>query len=338
MAKPEILRRIEGSILGCAIGDALARQDKQQIQGEAGKVLNQVWVTDLALKNHYTGSTETAIKVAEVLSVNLLDDESQILENIALNLVVWLSDFRETSIPSDATVEGIKKILMGYTHFESWSDTAKDASPIVRSIPIGLAYYEKPAKMKTLAVNQAAITHKNEAAIVCSEIVGLFISWAMLGITPAAYIENIFKYYDRLNDGWEEYLAGINKIRPDSVKLDKEFFINGWTTVLKALEKVTNCLEETPFDVHKKLGKGWLAEEALANALYCLMKSPDDFSQVVITAVNVKGQRNYIASVAGAIAGAYLKIDAIPENWRNKIEFKGKLFDTAGLLFLGLIE
>lgn len=68
------------------------------------------------------------------------------------------------------------------------------------------------------------------------------------------------------------------------------------------------------------LGKGWVAQEALAIAVYCALKYENDFERAIITSVNHSGDSDSTGSVTGNILGAYLGIDAIPEKFKTKLE------------------
>ena len=85
-------------------------------------------------------------------------------------------------------------------------------------------------------------------------------------------------------------------------------------------------------EIHNILGEGWVAEEALANALYCVMRSPDNFSEVVLAAANNSGDSDSVGAIAGAIIGARLGLKAIPKDWQNRIEDKAKLLYLASIL------
>ncbi len=65
--------------------------------------------------------------------------------------------------------------------------------------------------------------------------------------------------------------------------------------------------EELPPEVvstQECLGEGWTAEEALVSALYCFLRSPDDFQRVVISAANTEGDGDSIACITGRSQGA----------------------------------
>ena len=68
------------------------------------------------------------------------------------------------------------------------------------------------------------------------------------------------------------------------------------------------------------LGEAWVAEEAVASALYCFSRSPGDYVRTVLTAVNTDGDSDSIGCIAGSISGAYNGAAAIPAAWRAEVE------------------
>jgi ADP-ribosylglycohydrolase len=80
------------------------------------------------------------------------------------------------------------------------------------------------------------------------------------------------------------------------------------------------------------LGEGWVAEEAIASALWCVWQHPDDYRAAVLRAVNTDGDSDSIATMAGSISGARLGLDAIPEEWRRDVEDSALLHELASRL------
>ncbi|PJF38425.1 MAG: hypothetical protein CUN54_10890, partial [Phototrophicales bacterium] len=68
------------------------------------------------------------------------------------------------------------------------------------------------------------------------------------------------------------------------------------------------------------IGQGWVGEEAVALALYCVLKYPDDYLACIRRGANTNGDSDSIASIAGGISGAKLGLNAIPEDWRTRCE------------------
>ena len=58
-------------------------------------------------------------------------------------------------------------------------------------------------------------------------------------------------------------------------------------------------------------------------SLYSFLRSPDDYWETVCTAIVVGGDVDTTAAMAGAISGAYLGLDAIPERWAWLVTDRG---------------
>ena len=70
------------------------------------------------------------------------------------------------------------------------------------------------------------------------------------------------------------------------------------------------------------MGEGWVAEEALAIAIYCALKNCSNFEKAVIDAVNHSGDSDSTGAVTGNILGAYLGFSGIPERFLENLELK----------------
>lgn len=68
-----------------------------------------------------------------------------------------------------------------------------------------------------------------------------------------------------------------------------------------------------------KLGEGWVAEEALAIALYAALATPD-FTSGVLLAVNHDGDSDSTGAMAGNLLGAWRGIDNVPRTWLSRVE------------------
>lgn len=69
------------------------------------------------------------------------------------------------------------------------------------------------------------------------------------------------------------------------------------------------------------LGEGWVAEEALAIAVYCA-RVADDLRHGVILAVNHDGDSDSTGAIAGNLLGAMHGEAAIPERWLSELELR----------------
>jgi ADP-ribosyl-[dinitrogen reductase] hydrolase len=93
------------------------------------------------------------------------------------------------------------------------------------------------------------------------------------------------------------------------------------TETTQAIEQACLLAKDRPNDVNAlvKLGGGWIAEEALAIALYCAL-SAKDFRSGVVLAVNHGGDSDSTGSMAGQLLGAMHGAKAIPTSWRTPLE------------------
>lgn len=69
----------------------------------------------------------------------------------------------------------------------------------------------------------------------------------------------------------------------------------------------------------ESLGGGWIAEEALGIAVYCALVARS-FEDGVLLAVNHGGDSDSTGSMAGQLLGLMHGLDALPHEWRRRVE------------------
>ena len=72
----------------------------------------------------------------------------------------------------------------------------------------------------------------------------------------------------------------------------------------------------------RELGEGWVAEEALAIAIFCALRYSNVFEKAIITAVNHDGDSDSTGAITGNILGAYLGLSKIPDRFLKNLELK----------------
>jgi ADP-ribosyl-[dinitrogen reductase] hydrolase len=78
----------------------------------------------------------------------------------------------------------------------------------------------------------------------------------------------------------------------------------------------------------RKLGEGWVAEEALAIAIYCTLKS-DNFESGIVAAVNHDGDSDSTGSIAGNLLGCLYGAASIPVKWLEPLELRDVIEEIA---------
>jgi len=81
-----------------------------------------------------------------------------------------------------------------------------------------------------------------------------------------------------------------------------------------------------------RLGRGWVAEEALAIALYCVLVAKD-FQDGVLAAINHDGDSDSTGSLAGNMLGAIHGATAIPQQWLEPLELRDVIAEIAADLY-----
>jgi len=76
------------------------------------------------------------------------------------------------------------------------------------------------------------------------------------------------------------------------------------------------------------LGQGWVAEEALAVALFCALRT-GNLEEGVIMAANITGDSDSTAAITGNILGAAQGMHEIPERWLDKLELRKVILEVA---------
>ncbi len=84
----------------------------------------------------------------------------------------------------------------------------------------------------------------------------------------------------------------------------------------------------TPREAIKTLGEGWVAEEALAIALFCALRARS-FEEGVLMAVNHDGDSDSTGAIAGNLLGAMYGITALPETWLARLELNAVIQEMA---------
>lgn len=80
------------------------------------------------------------------------------------------------------------------------------------------------------------------------------------------------------------------------------------------------------------LGNGIEAHRSVPTALHAFLRHRDSFADAVLFAFSLGGDADTIASMTGALAGAFLGASAIPETWVNGVEGRDELLDLADQL------
>lgn len=183
-------------------------------------------------------------------------------------------------------------------------NNSKGCGGVMRVAPCGL--YARGVQAYELGCRAAAITHSHPLGYVTAGAFALMIAELIDGAPLEAAIGR-----------------GIEQLYRDPMLVSSE--------CAQLLERAVRFAQELPGDLNRlrSLGEGWVAEECLAIAVYAALSFPDNFEKALIFAVNHDGDSDSTGAVTGNLLGAFLGIDAIPEPWVRRVEFKEILAQVA---------
>lgn len=177
---------------------------------------------------------------------------------------------------------------------------SKGCGTIMRVAPIGLvcgARDESRSPAFELGEQASVVTHGHPAAIMGGGAFGLLIAHLAEGAELRRSV-----------DAMIDYLAPI----PGSGFVTRALDV--------AMKLVNDGGEPTPEKI-ESIGGGWVAEEALAIAIYCALRARD-FEHGVRLAVNHSGDSDSTGSMTGQILGTAWGAEVIPARWLADLELR----------------
>lgn len=183
---------------------------------------------------------------------------------------------------------------------------SKGCGGVMRVAPagiIGAAFHPRNvAQSFQWGVEAAALTHGHVTGQLPAGVLAAMIHLLMLGVefTPAL-------------------LAALDTLRTHP----------GHEETLEALEAAIDLARQSPDGFAlPTLGQGWVAEEALAIAVYACLVSREPRPALCL-AVNHSGDSDSTGAIAGNLLGALLGEEALPLSWRERVELREEIVRVA---------
>ncbi|MFO7761888.1 MAG: ADP-ribosylglycohydrolase family protein [Thermodesulfobacteriota bacterium] len=299
------LNQAEGIIFGLAIGDAIGApvefiglDEIQQRYGSEG-------ITKPPVPALYTDDTQMTIAITEALIRQGECDVETIMEAVREEFVDWRHSPDNNRAPGNACLIGVSQMERGIHWSESGIPDSKGCGSAMRVATIGYLYQDNPSKLKEVAAITSMSTHGHPTATASAVGAAYLVKLALENHAPENIIPSLLSFTQGISTEFDQHISRIESCL-------------SWQDEEEALEY---------------LGRGWIGEEAVALALYCFLRYPDDYRSAVIRAANTNGDSDSIACIAGSISGAYLGAERIPPEWKSRIEKADYLKDLALRLF-----
>ncbi|SHJ99838.1 ADP-ribosylglycohydrolase [Desulfatibacillum alkenivorans DSM 16219] len=296
--------KFKAILYGLAIGDALGFQVEFSKLPHIYERFGREGVTDLPEDALFSDDTQMTIAIAEALVKAGDKDLESIMAEVRREFIKWLHSPENNRAPGNACLIGVENMETGIHWSQSGVADSKGCGSAMRVAPVGYLYQNQPEKLKEVASATGICTHGHPTGDAACIGAAYLVKLALDGIDPGDMVPRLLEFTKGISQEFDE-----------------------------AILKITHCLDwDDEDEALSCLGEGWIGEEAVALALYCFLRYPNDYKKTVLRAANTNGDSDSIACVAGGISGAYLGLEAIPRDWISRIEKSEYLEDLADRL------
>jgi ADP-ribosylglycohydrolase len=220
----------------------------------------------------------------------------------------WLlaaSGLHSRRAPGNTCLGGLRAERMG--RMEQPLNTSKGCGGVMRVAPVGLAQgVDDPFR---LGCEVAALTHGHPTGYLAAGLLAQVVRDLIRGAG--------------LDDACGEALGELRRWPDHEETAD---------AVEQALGLAAKGAPTGP-EVVETLGGGWVAEEALAIALYCALAAPS-VEAALLLAVNHGGDSDSTGAIAGQLLGALHGEESIPPHWLAPLELRDVIERVAEMLTL----
>ena len=324
----DLVDRYCGAIVGLAIGDALGHPTEfvgsvpgiRARWGPSG--LTGFESTGRHPAGTFTDDTQMTIAVARALIGAGADDLEALMARMSEEFVAWSRSPQNNRAPGGACMSGCSRLSYGTPWRSAGVADSKGCGAAMRAAPVGLFFHADDERLVRLALAQSAPTHRHPTGFASSVAAAAAVAWAARGEPLAGLLDFVESCVTRITP---EQLLEMGAF-PDLV----ERF--GVTEMLDSLQDVRANRDVEDDDVCHITGGGWIGEEAVAAALWCVLRAEGDFRQSVLRGANSSGDSDSIASIAGGIAGAMCGLHALPLEWVRDVEEGARLRELGRVL------
>jgi ADP-ribosylglycohydrolase len=318
--------RILGCLYGLAIGDALGMPTSFLPPEEIKRIYQKVTDFEEPIPDHIyhagyrraqvTDDTEQTILIAETLLECRKADPNQ----IARALLEWFH--RVGGVESNAVGPSSKAALVAIEAGRPLVEAGKRGDTngaAMRISPVAILNSAQGRNSKVLIkdIYQVCLpTHGSDQAVSGASALASGITAALQGEDLDAIVAATIVGAKQ----GKEY--GFPVIGPSVAK-----------RIELALEisKKNSSLPDAASEMYQTIGAGVAMAESVPSAIGLFYASKGNPQDAILTAVNMGGDCDTVASMVGALAGAFKGVGSLPQAWIDEVEEVNKLyFDQLG--------
>lgn len=341
LTEAELARRLDrfrGCLLGGAAGDALGYAVEFDLEdrifaryGDGGITSYDLSKSPVAL---ISDDTQMTLFTANGLILGALGGGKDYLPRISECYCDWLLTQWGSGRGCEGSVSVLCRIpelndprepggtcLRGVgsgASMEFPQNQSKGCGGVMRVSPIGLYFTGRtraPEEVTLYGAETAALTHGHP-----------------LGYLPAAFLARMIY---TLVDDEKATLPSAARAAQDA--LVREFpgseALDTVNTLINRAFLLASRQDLTDLDCIHRLGEGWVGEEAMAIALFCALRYPNDFAKAITAAVNHMGDSDSTGAITGNLVGAALGKRGIPDAFLEALELRDTVDGIAADLF-----
>jgi ADP-ribosylglycohydrolase len=320
----ELAARFRGCLLGGAVGDALGEGIEFLSLGALRNRYGFAGLQDWEGVGRITDDTQMTLFTAEGLLTAAAQGQSaeaELRQHVYAAYRRWLhtQDNRTPRTSAPGWLETVPDLYArrapgttcltalrsGEVGTESGPlNDSKGCGGVMRAAPAGLLYSGAAA----FAVGRmvAAITHGHPLGYHAAGALAVMIASLRQGASLADAVQ-----------------AALEELR-------REPRAGGCVQAIELACQLAAQSDLTPSaEVVERLGGGWVAEEALAIAVYCSLVFPTNLAAALRLAVNHSGDSDSTGAITGNLLGTALGEAAIPANWLATLELRPEIIRLA---------
>ena len=286
--------KVLGCLLGTAVGDAIGLPSEGVPKSRLAKLFPPPYRHRLLFGRGLTSDdTEHTCMVAQALIASQGEPEA-FARSLARQLKLWM-----LMLPSGAglaTAKGCCRLLVGLPPERSGVFSAGNG-PAMRSALIGLSYGHDLRNMRTLVRASTRMTHTDPKA-----------EQGALAVALAAYV----------SAGGESPQEFVRVFRDELMDEDGLELL---TLIEKALESAAAGQSTEAFAGAMGWGRGVSGYvcATVPIVLHAWSRYPKDYRAAVSSVIACGGDTDTTAAIVGAIVGAGVGPDGIPEEWLSRL-------------------
>jgi ADP-ribosylglycohydrolase len=319
--------KIWGSFAGLAIGDAMGMPFHEltpdEIFARCGglvKEFHNIFDDEFIHLDYKAGrvtddTTLTVVTAHAILKyygkITPYQFNAELYEWVSNNQQIW----QHGNVYGPSTKVAFGNLLNGkmdayLEHNRSWIYLGTSNGAIMRVSPAGWAYPGRLQEAVELACNVILPTHPTDVALSAAAGQAAAISEALTSSSTVNSVIEAALEGARIGENLGKRLARQTSQRYPLANLE---------LALNLVDKANDPIEACAL-IRRTIGSHFHVSETLATAMGIFYATKGDFESGIITAVNNGGDSDTIASVFGALAGAFNGIQVIPKDWLDTIE------------------